>query len=171
MWAATLMLNTHLRGSLIMFTKSIYLHFGEESVYAGDCVEEDVGRQIVPHFQTPENVSRAVTHAASDRRRLYNVRNGRHLSRRRLDRSSELGFEFDALVELSQERLHIKRLLLLLSSVRRRMTRRCRWRRRGSRSASCSCCFHHDHSSCRFRTLLWQRLRNVVSCDVTGWAE
>ena len=63
-----------------------HLHLREESIDAGDCVEEDVGRQVVPHLEAPQDVRGPVAHPAGDRRGLNDPRrDGGHLSRRRLD--------------------------------------------------------------------------------------
>ena len=51
----------------------MYLHFGEEPINAGDCIEENVGGKIVPNLQAAKYVCRPIPHAARDGRRLNDI--------------------------------------------------------------------------------------------------
>ena len=48
----------------------MYLHFGEEPIDTGDCIEEDVGGKIVPNLEAAKYVRRPVPHATRDGRRF-----------------------------------------------------------------------------------------------------
>ena len=150
-----------------------HLHLREESVDAGDGVEEDVGRQVVPHLEAAQDVRGPVPHPAGDGRWLNDPRrDGGHLSRRRLDWPAVLGLHLDAFIELAQERLDVEglRLKRLLLTTNLRVSRRQRRRRSRSTPAAGLDDDHRPRRRRRFRLFLRGR-RVVVRLEVAGGAE